>query len=110
MAPSTQQLLTDIRFEVAYTSGSMYASMHLHMRTKCIGSFPSTKNQLKIVEVQGLIKNVWHPSLPAGGNLVKPDNTMLHKKKLPAEVCRIQKRKERSVNSSFKYAQLCIFI
>lgn len=106
MVLTTQQLLTEIKFEVAYSSGSMCVSMHPHMCTKFMGSFPSTTKWVKIIEVKCLIKNVWHPSLPAGENLVKPDNTILHKKELPAEVCRIQKRKERSVNSSFKYAQI----
>jgi len=94
----TQQLLTEIKFEVACNSGSMCVSMHLHMCTKCIGSFPSTANLLKITEVQCLIKNIWHPSLLAGENIVKPDNTILLKKELPAEVCRMQIRKERSVS------------
>lgn len=83
--------------------------MCVHMCTKCTGSFPSTTKLLKIIEVQCLIKSVRHPSLPSDENLVKPDNTRLHEEESPDEVCRIQ-RKERSVDNSFKYAKMYIFL
>lgn len=41
---------------------------------------------LNIIEVQVLILKVWHPSLHAGENVTKPDNTIVHEKELPVKV------------------------
>lgn len=67
---------------------------YVHTCTKCTGSFPSTTKLLKITEIQCLIKNVQHPSLPSDENLVKPDNTKLHKVESPAEACRIRRERK----------------
>lgn len=44
------QLLTEMQFEVDNNFG-MYELTHVYMHTNCTGSFPSTRSELKIIEV-----------------------------------------------------------